>query len=220
MIQVQHFVFNDFMENTYILWDESDECVIIDPGCYLESERNDMAQFISGNNLKPVFLLNTHCHIDHVFGNKWVKETYGIEFLTHKKEVVVLNTVESVGKMYGIFTDQSPAPDRFLDAGDEVVFGNSLLGVLFTPGHSPGSISFYSGAGKFVIGGDVLFQSSIGRTDLPGGSYHVLMESIFNELMVLPDDTVVYNGHGPSTTIGEERRSNPFVLEYAAERKN
>lgn len=219
MIQVQHFVFNDFMENTYILWDESGECVIIDPGCYTESERNDMEQFITGNQLKPGLLLNTHCHIDHVFGNKWVKETYGIEFLTHKKEVVVLNTLESVGKMYGIFTPPSPAPDRFLEEGDEVGFGNSSLAVLFTPGHSPGSISFYSAADKFVIGGDVLFQSSIGRTDLPGGSYQVLMESIFNKLMVLPDDTIVFNGHGPSTTIGEERRNNPFVLEYAADMK-
>lgn len=219
MIQVQHFVFNDFMENTYILWDESGECVIIDPGCYTESERNDLEQFISGNQLKPGLLLNTHCHIDHVFGNKWVKETYGIEFLTHKKEVVVLNTLESVGKMYGIFTPPSPAPDRFLEEGDEVGFGTSSLAVLFTPGHSPGSISFYSAADKFVIGGDVLFQSSIGRTDLPGGSYQVLMESIFNKLMVLPDDTIVFNGHGPSTTIGEERRNNPFVLEYAAAMK-
>lgn len=215
MIHVQHFVFNDFMENTYVLWDESGSCVIIDPGCYTAGERDDMVQFIKGNNLTPVLLLNTHCHIDHVFGNKWVKKTYQIEFLMHKKEVVVLNTVESIGKMYGIYVEPSPAPDRFLEEGDEVPFGNSLLQVLFTPGHSPGSISFYSSADKFVISGDVLFQSSIGRTDLPGGDYETLMRSITDKLMVLPDDVTVYSGHGPATSIGDERRNNPFLLEYS-----
>lgn len=217
MINIHHFVFNDFLENTYVLWDETNECVIIDPGCYDPSERSDLEKFIEGKNLKPVLLLNTHCHIDHVLGNKWVKEKYAIDLLIHQKEVVVLNNAESIGKMYGIYVAPSPVPDRFLSEGEKVTFGNSMLEIFFTPGHSPGSISFYSENDKFVIGGDVLFQSSIGRTDLPGGSYQVLMESIFNKLLVLPDDVVVYSGHGPETTIGEERKNNPFVLEYAAE---
>jgi len=217
MIQVQHFVFNDFLENTYLLWDETGDCLIIDPGCNTPEERQAVLQFIEGNKLKVVLLLNTHCHIDHVLGNKWVKETCGVAFWTHKKEVVVLDTLVNVGKMYGVFVEASPPPDRFLEEGDEVTFGNSKLSVLFTPGHSPGSISFYAEAEQFVIGGDVLFQSSIGRTDLPGGSYHLLMENIMNKFMVLPDEVVVYSGHGPATTIGLEKRNNPFILEYMAE---
>ncbi|MBK9731715.1 MAG: MBL fold metallo-hydrolase [Chitinophagaceae bacterium] len=216
MIHIQHFVFNDFMENTYILWDETRSCVIIDPGCNSPAERNDLLQFIKGNDLEPVLLLNTHCHIDHVLGNKWVKETFKVDFLMHKKEEVVLQTLESVGKMYGVFVEASPAPDRYVEAGEKVIFGNSSLSVFFTPGHSPGSISFYSETDKLMISGDVLFQSGIGRTDLPGGSYQQLMQSIFDNLMTLPEDTIVYSGHGPATTIGEEKRNNPFVLEYAA----
>lgn len=204
------------MENTYILWDETRSCVIIDPGCNSPAERNDLLQFIKGNDLEPVLLLNTHCHIDHVLGNKWVKETFKVDFLMHKKEEVVLQTLESVGKMYGVFVEASPAPDRYVEAGEKVIFGNSSLSVFFTPGHSPGSISFYSETDKLVISGDVLFQSGIGRTDLPGGSYQQLMQSIFDNLMTLPEDTIVYSGHGPATTIGEEKRNNPFVLEYAA----
>ncbi len=217
MIHVQHFVFNDFLENTYLLWDETGDCIIIDPGCYAAEERQAMLQFIEGNDLKVVLLLNTHCHIDHVLGNKWVMETFNVPFWTHKKEVVVLDTLVNVGKMYGFFVEPSPAPGRFLEEGDEVTFGKAKLSVLFTPGHSPGSISFFAADEQFVIGGDVLFQSSIGRTDLPGGSYRLLMESIMQKLMVLPDEVVVYSGHGPSTTIGIERRNNPFILEYMAE---
>lgn len=216
MIQIQHFVFNDFLENTYLLWDETGECVIIDPGCYTASERDEVVQFVNGNGLRVVSLLNTHCHIDHVFGNKWVKETYQVPLLAHKNEVAVLNTLQQVGNLYGFFIDASPAPDSFLEEGDEVTFGSSSLKVFFTPGHSPGSISFYSAEARFVISGDVLFQSSIGRTDLPGGSYQVLMESIFSRLLILPDEVKVYSGHGPATTIGEEKRTNPFVLEYAS----
>ena len=219
MISVQYFVFNDFMENTYVLWDETKECIVIDPGCHVEQEQGDLRKFIEGNKLKPVQLLNTHCHIDHILGNKWVKDTYGISLSIHQKDLVVLHSAETISKMYGIYIEPSPEPDQFLEEGDKVSFGNSSLDIFFTPGHSPGSISFYSEKDRFVIGGDVLFQSSIGRTDLPGGDYQTLMESIFNKLLVLPDEVIVYSGHGPSTTIGEERTNNPFVLEYAVEMK-
>lgn len=214
MIHVQQFVFNDFLENTYVLWDDTRSCVIIDPGCNNAAEQHDLLAYIEGNALKPESLLNTHCHIDHVLGNKWVKEKFGIDLLIHKKEIPVLQTVESLGKMYGIYVEPSPAPDGYLEAGTPVKFGNAALHVLFTPGHSPGSISLYAVEDHFVVAGDVLFQGSIGRTDLPGGSYQVLMQSIFSELMELPDETVVYNGHGPATTIGNERKTNPFLLEY------
>jgi glyoxylase-like metal-dependent hydrolase (beta-lactamase superfamily II) len=219
MLNIHHFIFNDFLENTYVIWDETHEAVIIDPGCYYENEKEDLKKFIAGKSLKPVLLLNTHCHIDHIFGNKWVKDIYGIDFFTNQKEVVVLNTASGIGKMYGLYVEPSPAPDRFLDEGDEVRFGQSVLKVLFTPGHSPGSISFYASGEKFLVGGDVLFQSSIGRTDLPGGDYETLMQSIFNKVLVLPDEVTVHSGHGPATTIGEERANNPFILEYAQEVK-
>ncbi|MBA2421605.1 MAG: MBL fold metallo-hydrolase [Chitinophagales bacterium] len=218
MIKVQSLVFNDFLENTYILWDETKECLIIDPGCYYANESGDLKKFIEGKALKPILLLNTHCHIDHIFGNRFVKETFQVRFAAHEKEVAGLNGAVAIGKMYGIHLTPSPQPDDFLNEGDIIRFGNSSLDVLFTPGHSPGSISFYSFPDKFIIGGDVLFQGSIGRTDLPGGDYDTLMQSINDKILPLPDDVTVYNGHGSSTTIGAERKENPFVLEYAAER--
>ncbi|MBA2407715.1 MAG: MBL fold metallo-hydrolase [Chitinophagales bacterium] len=219
MIHIQSFVFNDFLENTYLLWDETKECLIIDPGCYYAHESEDLKKFIDGNKLKPTLLLNTHCHVDHIFGNRFVMETYNITFYTNEIEVPILNAAEAIGKLYGIHVTPSPQPNGFLNEGDEVKFGNSSLAILFTPGHSPGSICFYSSPDKFLIGGDVLFQGSIGRTDLPGGDYDTLMQSILNKVLLLPDDVKVYSGHGPMTTIGVEQKANPFVLEYAAERK-
>lgn len=219
MINVHYFVFNDFLENTYVLWDETYECVIIDPGCYYPAEREELEKFIKVNGLKPVLLLNTHCHIDHILGNKWVKDSFNIDFLMHRNDLVVLNNAMNVAKMYGISIEPSPQPDRLLEEGEMISFGNSSLGILFTPGHSPGSISFYSPDDKFIIGGDVLFQSSIGRTDLPGGHYETLMQSIFNKFLILPDEVTVYSGHGPTTTVGEEKKNNPFVLEYETEMK-
>ena len=219
MIQLHQFVFNDFSENTYVLWDETNECVIIDPGCYYENERNDLRKFMEGNKLKPVLLLNTHCHIDHVLGNKWVKENFQVPFHAHHADLHLLNAAVATGKMYGVFVEASPLPDRFIQEGEVVSFGNSTLKIFEVPGHSPGSICFYSEKDKVVIGGDVLFQNSIGRFDLPGGNYEILMQSIFNKLLMLPDDVKVYSGHGQETTIGEERRLNPFLLEYKAEMK-
>ncbi|MCY7411194.1 MAG: MBL fold metallo-hydrolase [Chitinophagales bacterium] len=234
MIQLHQFIFNDFQENTYVLWDETNECIVIDPGCYYEEERNDLQKFIEGKNLKPVLLLNTHCHIDHVFGNKWVKEKYKVPFYCNQKELYLLNALEATGKMYGMHVAPSPQPDRLIDESDEIKFGNTTLKIFFTPGHSAGSVCFYydenntntvsySGLStqdsRLIISGDVLFQNSIGRFDLPGGDYETLMQSIFNKLMILPDEVKVYSGHGPATTIGVERRNNPFLLEYAEAKK-
>ena len=131
MISVQYFVFNDFMENTYVLWDETKECIIIDPGCHVEQEQGDLRKFIEGNKLKPVQLLNTHCHIDHILGNKWVKDTYGISLSIHQKDLVVLHSAETISKMYGIYIEPSPEPDQFLEEGDKVSFGNSSLDIFF-----------------------------------------------------------------------------------------
>jgi len=205
------FTFNPFAENTYILYDESKKCVIFDPGCSNPEEQQQLTDFIESNKLTPVKLINTHCHIDHVLGNKFVSDNYNLPLTSHKGESGVLDMQPQVSTMYGIPYDPSPKITIFLDDGDIVTFGNTILKVFFTPGHSPASISFYNEEHGVVIGGDVLFQGSIGRTDLPGGDFETLSKSIREKLYVLPDDVVVYSGHGPSTTIGIEKRTNPFV---------
>jgi len=215
MIQVHSFTFGPFQENTYVLSDETKECVIIDPGCYDRSERAQLAGYISEKKLRPVRLLNTHGHIDHVFGNKFISESYQLGPEIHKKDLGVLDSLMQVAQLYGLQAEPSPAPSAFLDEGDTVAFGRSALDVLFAPGHSPGSICFVSRPQKFVIGGDVLFYGSIGRTDLPGGDYDTLIGSIRTRLFPLGDDFTVYSGHGPETTIGFERKHNPFVGEGA-----
>ncbi|HMR86907.1 MAG TPA: MBL fold metallo-hydrolase [Saprospiraceae bacterium] len=212
MLQVKSFTFNDFYENTYIIFDETKECVIIDPGCNNEEERNKLTAFISQNELTPIHLLNTHCHIDHILGNKYIADAYGLTLVSHKGEVPVLEFGLQTAAMYHIPYEKSPAIEIFVDEGDTINFGNTNLEVLFTPGHSPASISFYNKQSNFLIAGDVLFQGSIGRTDLPGGNFEVLIRMIKNKFMTLPDETIVYSGHGEHTTIGIEKRTNPFLV--------
>lgn len=212
MTLVANFTFNPFQENTYILYDDSKECIIIDPGCYTAAERTQLQEFISASGLRPVRLINTHCHIDHVFGNKFVADTYGLDLEIHQGELVVLESLETVCRQYGIPNVQaSPAPARFIAAGEKIEFGHSHLKSLYTPGHSPASLSFYCEASNFVIAGDVLFQNSIGRTDLPGGDFDTLITSIKEQLFPLGDEVRVYPGHGPATTIGYEKVNNPFL---------
>ncbi|MEM1319179.1 MAG: MBL fold metallo-hydrolase [Bacteroidota bacterium] len=212
MALVANFSFNPFQENTYIIHDESKECIIIDPGCYTENERIQLKQFISYNNLKPVRLINTHCHLDHVFGNRFCADTYNLSLEIHEKELQVLNSVPQVCQLYGIpLPDESPQPSRFIKVGETIRFGQTTLETLFTPGHSPGSLSFYCRDSQFVIAGDVLFHEGIGRTDLPGGDYATLINSIRSQLFVLPDETRVYAGHMQSTTVGHEKEHNPFL---------
>lgn len=205
------FTFNPFAENTYILYDDSKECIIFDPGCSNDDEQQQLIDFIETNDLTPVKLVNTHCHIDHVLGNKFISKKYNLPLISHKGESGVLAMQSQISAMYGIAYDPSPEITEFLEDGDYLKFGRNTLKVLFTPGHSPASISFYHKEQGFVIGGDVLFQGSIGRTDLPGGDFETLSKSIKEKLYVLPEDVVVYPGHGPSTTIGVEKTSNPFV---------
>ncbi len=212
MALVASFTFNPFQENTYLVYDDTKECVIFDPGCYTETERTNLAEFIKANELKPVRLINTHCHIDHVFGNKFVADTYGLPLEIHKGELPVLEAVPMVSKTYGIpMADQSPMPEKFIEEGDIITFGNSSMKALFTPGHSPASLSFYCADGNILIAGDVLFQNSIGRTDLPGGDFTTLINSIKEKYYPLGDDVKVFPGHGPSTTIGYEKANNPFL---------
>lgn len=204
--------FNPFQVNTFIVSDETGDCIIFDPGCHNEQEKNNLKTFIETNKLNPFRLINTHCHIDHVFGNKYVSETWSLPLEIHRLEIPVLEAVPQISQYFGInVMEESPDPEKFLEEGDLVLFGNTELKVLLTPGHSPGSLSFHCQKEHFVIAGDVLFRESIGRTDLPGGDFNTLIESIKNKLLPLGDEVKVYPGHGPATTIGHERSSNPFL---------
>lgn len=211
MLTVKFFTFNPVSENTYMVYNEVKEAIIIDPGCYFDEEKQKVKNFIETNSLKLVQLLNTHCHLDHVLGNKWVYETYGLELFIHPNEEQVLNFAPQSGQMWGLPFENYDGLLHFLGNEDIVKLGDNELKVLLAPGHSPGSICFYSKKDKFVIGGDVLFKESIGRTDLPGGNLADLFESIRSKLFALPDDVIVYPGHGEPTTIGYEKKHNPFL---------
>ncbi len=213
MSVVAEFSFNPFQENTYVIYEEKGECIIVDPGCYTQSEREQLTDFIEHAELTPVRLINTHCHLDHVFGNKFVMDKYGLGLEIHEGELPVLEAVPRVSEMYGIpNVVPSPSPTGFLKENDLISFGKStVLKVLFTPGHSPASISFYNEKDRYVIAGDVLFQGSIGRTDLPGGDFNTLIQSIKTQILPLGDEVRVYSGHGPSTTVGDEKKMNSFL---------
>jgi hydroxyacylglutathione hydrolase len=211
MITIKTFILNPFQENTYILSDDSGESIIIDPGCYSETEKNEIDNYFKTKNLRCTKMVFTHGHVDHILGSAHVAIKYKPEILIHKNDAFLLNEAQKHGIIFGFNVEQPPMPTKYLVENDEIYFGNSYLKVLQVPGHSPGSIALFSEKQKFVIVGDVLFKGSIGRTDLPQGDYDQLMNSIFNKLMVLPPDTIVYPGHGPSTSIHEEAISNPFL---------
>jgi glyoxylase-like metal-dependent hydrolase (beta-lactamase superfamily II) len=214
MLTVKTFTFNPVQENTYVLYNEKKECCIIDPGCYFSEERDRLKTDIEKTGLKPVLLLNTHCHLDHIFGNKFVHETWGLDLHIHEKEKIVLANGPASGLRFQLPFENYEGPLIYIKEGENIKLGDDELEVFFTPGHSPGSVSFYHEAGGFVIGGDVLFNGSIGRTDLPGGDYDTLVNSIQTKFFTLPDDTKVYSGHGPVTTVGFEKMNNPFVKLY------
>ncbi len=211
MAVVVALTYNAFEENTYIVYDETNECIIFDPGCNSNDEREHLKAFIQSKNLNPVKLINTHCHLDHIFGNKFIYDTYGLLPEIHRGELPVLKAAPQIGMMYGVPCELSPEPVVYIEDADIISFGNTNFQTSLAPGHSPASLCFINEKDNFVIAGDVLFYESIGRTDLPGGDYDTLIKSIQNNLMILPDDMVVYNGHGPATTIGHERRYNPFL---------
>jgi hydroxyacylglutathione hydrolase len=212
MTLIQAFTVNPFAENTYVVYDDSGECIILDPGCYTSAEREQLRQFIREKNLRPVRLINTHGHLDHVFGNQFVSQTWQLGLEIHRGELPTLERYPMACQLYGIVdAPPCPPPARFIEPGETIAFGHTQLTALYTPGHSPASLSFYCAAAGFVLAGDVLFLESIGRTDLPGGNFAVLEQSIRNQLFVLPGETIVYSGHGPETTIRHEKEYNPFL---------
>ncbi len=222
MLKIKVFAFSPIQENTYVLYNDKNECAIIDPGCYFPQEQQELQVFIDKNQLKPKMLLNTHCHLDHVFGNKFIAEKYGLKLHLHPEEEALLQMAPASGLMFDLPFDNYTGEFIFLNEGDlptgqagTIYLGEDKLEIIHAPGHSPGSICFYCKAQRFIIGGDVLFNGSIGRTDLPMGDYQTLINSIKQKLFLLPDDVIVYNGHGAETTIGNEKKYNPFVGERA-----
>ena len=212
MLRIVSFTFNGFAENTYLLIDEATRATaIVDPGMYTRAEQQKLTDFIAAEQLDVQYLLNTHAHIDHVLGNAFVLRQHAVPFLLHPLDLPALRAVPTYAGPYGFAAYEPAEPTGELLPGQVVQLGESELEVRFAPGHAPGHVVLYDRVGGQLVGGDVLFQGSIGRTDLPGGDYATLLESIRRELLTLPDATVVYPGHGPATTIGAERRGNPFL---------
>lgn len=211
MYNVKIFQFSPIQENTYVLFNEQKEAIIVDPGCYGKAEEDLLADFIEKEGLIPKVLLNTHCHLDHVFGLKYVSEKWQLQPQFHKLEKAVLEYAPVSGMMWNMPFDVYTGPVHYLEENDLVGLESDLLKVIFTPGHSPGHICFYSEKQHFIIGGDVLFKGSIGRTDLPGGDFSTLESNIRKKLYILPEQTIVYPGHGSFTTTGEECLNNPYV---------
>jgi glyoxylase-like metal-dependent hydrolase (beta-lactamase superfamily II) len=211
MIKVEKFVVNPLGENSFIISDETGECVFVDPGFFYDEEHDEVREYIKSNNLTPVRITNTHCHFDHIMGVEFVRNEFKIPFYIHPDDVFWVEKAIDQGKMFGFEMKPVAPPDAFLAENDFVEFGNSKLKIIHVPGHSPGHVVFYSEPDKILIAGDVLFYGSIGRTDLPGGNYETLISNIKSKLFALPDDTKVFCGHGPETTIGFEKRTNPFL---------
>jgi glyoxylase-like metal-dependent hydrolase (beta-lactamase superfamily II) len=210
MFNIASFTFNPFQENTWVVHNGS-EAILIDPGCWNTAEERELERWLGDNALEPVRLVLTHAHIDHVLGCAWAHRRYGLKPEMHRSDLPLLEMAPRQGQLYGVPCEAPPLPERFLGEGNTVSLGNDALRVLFVPGHAPGHIALYAEQERFVIAGDVLFANSIGRTDLPGGDLDTLLRSIREVLFPLGDDVTVHCGHGPSTTIGRERRSNPFL---------
>jgi glyoxylase-like metal-dependent hydrolase (beta-lactamase superfamily II) len=211
MINIKKFTVNPLQENSYVVYDETGDCIFVDPGFYFPEERDKVKKFISDHKLNPVLIANTHCHFDHIMGVEFIREEYGIGFSTHADDVFWIEAAIEQGEMFGFQLESVRMPDSLFDENELVEFGNSALGIIHVPGHSPGHVVFYSEKDKVLLSGDVIFYGSIGRTDLPGGDYNQLISNINKKLLCLPSDVKILTGHGPSTNIGFEKSSNPFL---------
>ncbi len=211
MIKVEKFVVNPLAENSFVLSDETGESVLIDPGFFYREEKREIKEHIADNNLKPVKIINTHCHFDHIMGVEFIRSEFDIPFCAHSDDSFWVKKATEQGNMYGFDMKPVLPINEFLVEKEFVRFGNSQLEIIHIPGHSPGHVVFYCEQDKFLFAGDVLFYGSIGRTDLPGGDYDTLISNIKKKLFSLPDETKVYCGHGPETTLGFEKTSNPFL---------
>ena len=212
MLNVKKFTFNPFSENTYVVTDEFKNAVIIDPGCYYKAEQNELDSYVLKNNLKLKSILHTHSHLDHMFGTAYLADKYNLDLWICKEDLLTYESYEKVCEVYGIPITFSPNPTpKFFDLKQLIQIDGIKFEILYVPGHSPGHVAFYNKENNFLINGDCLFENSIGRTDLPGGNHQQLIDSIKNEIFILPDETLVYCGHGNETTIKAEKSSNPFL---------
>lgn len=212
MLQIETLVFSPFQENTYVLWDETGDCVIVDPGCLEIREEQRLVAFIEQHNLKPVKLINTHLHLDHVFGSAFVADKWGLEIWAHRDDEFMIPNTVNHARNFGVSMNDNPPPvNHYISDGDDVTFGNTTLKVIHVPGHSPGGVAFYHQQSASLISGDILFRESVGRSDLPGGNHEQLIAGIMQKLMTLPDNVKVYPGHGPTTTIGWEKSHNSYL---------
>lgn len=212
-MNIAKLTFNPFQENTYVLWDETGEALIVDAGNNNDREHEVLRKFIADKNLKPVLAVNTHGHIDHILGVVKVKDMFGVPFALHPKDNFLVESAPTHGAIYGFKVDSIPAVDVELTDGEEVKFGNTVLKIILTPGHTPGHVCLYEPDNKILLTGDTLFRESIGRTDLPGGDYGWIMKSIIDRIMPLGEEVEIYPGHGPKSTIGHEMKYNPFITE-------
>lgn len=211
-MKIQKFTFSPFQENTFVVWNENTkETIIIDPGCLSENEETELKNFISENNLDVKYLFNTHGHLDHIFGNAFVINSYSPIHYGAEKDLPLYDQMKDQAEGFGLTVKHSPKPDLFFDESKTIDFAGSKINVLFTPGHTPGEFCIHFPEAKIIFTGDVLFQNSIGRTDLWGGNYDTLMNSIKSKLLVLPDETIIYPGHGEKSSIGIEKMNNPFL---------
>ena len=211
-MKIHKFTFNPFFENTYIIWDEeTKEAAVIDPGMCNANEDNKLASFIEENSLKISYLVNTHCHIDHILGCSFVKSKYNPVYYMPEKDLLLFENAGNQAAMFGVTLNKLPEPEKFLSEDEKIKLGNESITMLFTPGHSPGEFCLYLKDSSFCISGDVLFNENIGRTDLPGGNFNVLIDSIKTKLLTLPDEVVIYPGHGEQSTIGHEKLHNTFL---------
>jgi len=216
MMTIQVFCFNAFQENTYVLYNEKKEAIIVDPGCYSRIEEKILTDFIAAHELTPTLLLNTHCHLDHVFGNNFIHDTYGLPAILHANEQIILDRLPDAAAKYGIEVEAYRGPIQYVEDQAMIAFGKDAFKVLLTPGHSPGSICFYHEKQDFILGGDLIFKDSVGRTDFPGCNPQDLIKSIRDQILPLPDTLSIYSGHGPVTQLGRERKMNPYIKHLLA----
>lgn len=210
----KRFPVNPFEMNCYVYHDEnSKEGVIIDPGAYTDDERKMILDYFASNSIEIKYILLTHGHVDHILGNKWAKENFHVDMFMHKEDLPLIELSVEQALMFGVEIEQSPTPDKFLDENTEFNFGNCKFKIIHTPGHSPGSVCYVDEKNKLIFGGDCLFKGSIGRTDLWRGNYDELLASIKNKILVYPNEFTVYPGHFEETTIGDEKKLNPFLRE-------
>ena len=212
MLSLQSFTFNAFQENTYVIYNDEKQCWIVDPGMYASEEVSQFCKYLDSNELVPQAIINTHAHLDHIFGVNALKDRYNIPFCIHKADLPVLQGAAGSAMLFGFRFKDTPAVDDYIPDSTMYQLGNDEIEIRLVPGHSPGSVAFYYAEKNWVISGDALFNGSIGRTDLPGGNHQQLIDSIKDKLFTLPDDTTVYSGHGPATKIGNEKATNPFLI--------